>query len=219
MGKKSIIRSTVMVTVITFGIKLLGLVKQSILASVCGATFETDAFFVGSGVIVSLCYVIYFAITTSLLVIHTDILHKEGRSRSNDIINATLRAFIPFSLCITIIIYCFAPLISRFLAPTYNTDQLLVLSKYIKIMSFASVLWCYYMIINVVLETEKIFVPGKMQGFFQNLFLIVGALVFYPRYGIKTLIYAFIISGIAESILVTLCARKYFKVVFYRIND
>lgn len=42
--KYSIIGSTLQLTVAVFVIKILGLVKKSLIAAVCGATAETDAF-------------------------------------------------------------------------------------------------------------------------------------------------------------------------------
>lgn len=216
--KRGIIHSTILVTMVTFLIKFLGLVKQSVLAAVCGATSETDAFFVGSGVIVSLCIVIYSAISISLLSIHTDVLLKEGREKSNDLINAVLRVFIPISLGITMIFFMFATPIGKILAPSYKGEQLQLLSHYIQVMSSAFILWCYYLTINVVLETDKIFMPGKMQGLFQNVFTIGAALLLYPKYGVQVLLYAFLLSGLAQCILVTWCSRKLFKFVFHKVD-
>ena len=215
---RGIIHSTILVTMITFLIKFLGLVKQSVLAAVCGANAETDAFFVGSGVIVSLCIVIFSAISISLLSVHTDVLLKEGREKSNDLINAVLRVFIPISIAITLIFFVFSTPIGKLLAPSYEGEQLQLLSHYIQVMSSAFILWCYYLTINVVLETDKVFTPGKMQGLFQNVFLIIAAVLLYPKYGVRVLLYAFLLSGLAQCILVTWCARKQFKFVFHKIN-
>lgn len=219
MGKQnSILKSTISVTFITFTIKFLGLIKQSVLAAVCGANAETDAFFVGSGVLVSLCVVIFSAISISLLSIHTETLLKNGRKEANDLINGVLRVFIPISLGITIIFYLFSTQIGKILAPSYEGEQLLLLSHYIQVMSSAFILWCYFLTINVVLETDKVFLPGKMQGLFQNIFLIIAALLLYPKYGIKVLLYAFLLSGLAQCVLVTWCARRQFRFVFHRIK-
>ena len=216
--KRGIVHSTILVTMVTFFIKFLGLVKQSVLAAVCGATAETDAFFVGSGVIVSLCIAIFSAISISLLSVHTDVLLKDGREKSNDLINAVLRVFIPISLGITLVFYIFAAPIGKLLAPSYKGEELKLLVHYIQVMSSAFILWCYFLTINVVLEADKVFTPGRMQGLFQNGFLIIAALLLYPKYGVKVLLYAFLLSGIAECILVTWFARKQFKFVFYKIN-
>lgn len=216
--KQGVIKSTIFVTMITFVIKFLGLLKQSVIAAVCGANSETDAFFVGSGVIVSLCIVIFSAISISLLSIHTDVLLKEGRDKSNELINAVLRVFIPISIGITLIFFVFSTPIAKILAPSYEGEQLQLLSHYIQVMSSAFIMWCYYLIINVVLETDKVFIPGKMQGLFQNVFLIIAALLFYKKYGVQVLLYAFLLSGLAQCVLVTCCTRSQLKVVFHRIN-
>ena len=46
--EKKILLSTLQVTLITLFAKFLGLVKQSVLAASCGATMETDAFFIAT---------------------------------------------------------------------------------------------------------------------------------------------------------------------------
>ena len=219
MGNRNgIIQSTVAVTAITFIIKLLGLIKQAVIAAYCGATIETDAFFIATGILTQLCVVIFSAISISLLTIHTNVLVKEGREKSNDLINGVLRVFLPLSLLLSIAFFFGAPIAAKIFAPSYTGKELSVLIHYIRIMSCAFVLWCYYLIINVVLETDKKFLPGRGQAFFQNVFLIVGAVFLYKKYGMPILVYGFLLSGLAECILVTWCARKQFKLVFHKIH-
>ena len=216
--QNKLIKSTIVITFITFLTKLLGLIKQSVLAAVCGATAEMDAYFVGSGVLVSLCGVFFSVNSIFLLSLHTDVLFKEGREKSNDLINSVLRIFIPISIGITLIFFVFSTPIAKLLAPSYGNEQTKLLSHYIQVMSFSFILWCYYLTINVVLETDKRFIPGKMQGVFQNVVLIVVALLFYPKYGVRVLLYAFLLSGLIQCLLVTWCARKQFKFVFHKVN-
>ena len=217
-GRKSILLSTITLTGITFFIKLLGLIKQSVLAAYCGASSETDAFFIATGIITQLCVVIFSAISVSLLTIHTNTLVKEGRQKSNELINGVLRVFIPISFGISILFFIGVPIAAKVFAPSYSIEELSVLSHYIRIMSCAFMLWCYYLIINVVLETDKRFLPGRGQAFFQNLFLIISALFLYKKFGMAVLVYGFLLSGLAECVLVTFCARKQFKLVFHKIN-
>lgn len=208
---KQLIVSTIQVSAITLFIKFLGLVKQSVLAAYCGATMETDAFFISTGTMVNLCVIIFSAISVSLLSIHAEVLIKDGREKANELINSTLRVFLPIAFMLSCAFYIGAPIVSKVLAPTYQQEQLQVLSRNIRALSIAFVFWCYYLTINVVLETDKEFLPGKGQGFFQNIFLILGAVFLYPEYGIDILVGAFLLSGIAECVLVTWCARKRFK--------
>lgn len=213
----SIFKSTIYVTAVTFFIKFLGLIKQTVLAASCGANDETDAFFIASGVLLSLCLMIFSAISISLLSIHTDTLIHKGRGASNDLINASLRVFLPVSLLLTIFFIAFSPYVAKFLAPTYRAEQLATLAKYIRLMSCVFILWCYYLTVNVILETDKEFIPGRCQGLFQNVFLIIAALFFYKSHGMFSLVLAFIASGVAECILVTWFARRRLKFIFHKL--
>ena len=216
---RSIIYSTLQVTIITVLIKMLGLVKQSVLASICGATNETDIFFIVTGVLVSLSSIIFSAISISLLTFYTNRLAKEGRQSANRLINATLRSFLPIAILISIFFCWFSKDIGHVLAPSYNDKELVIMGKYIKLMSVSFVFWCYYLIINVILENDKCFLPGRLQGLFQNLFIIIGATFFYRKYGIVALIYAFVLSGLCQCIVVTWCARNDFKFIFTKLNE
>ncbi len=215
--EKKILLSTLQVTLVTLFVKFLGLVKQSVLASYCGATRETDAFFIATGTVVNLSTIAFSAISISLLTIHTNILVREGREKSNDLINAVLRVFIPISVCFAALFYFEAPIVAKILAPAYQGEEIQLLSGYIKTMSISFVLWCYFLTVNVILETDKQFIQGKGQGFFQNVFLILGAVLLYPKLGMDVLVYAFLLSGLAQCILVTWCARGRFKVVFRKL--
>lgn len=215
---KSILTSTLYVTLLTFLIKFLGLVKQSVLAAFCGATDDTDAFFITSGVLLQLCTMIFSAISISLLTVHTQTLVNKGREMSNDLINAVLRYFLPISVLITLIFLIGAPYVARFLAPLYSESQIENLAHYIRLMSCVFVLWCYYLTINVILETDKEFIPGRGQGFFQNIFLIIAAIFLFQSYGMESLIWSFILSGLAECVLVTWCARKRFRIIFNKLK-
>ncbi len=122
--------------------------------------------------IVALCTVFFSSISISLLSMHTNRLLKEGRDASNNLINAVSKDIYPNCFCYYNHIRFVLDQISRILAPSYEGAQLQDLSSYIRIIAIVFVFSCYYQIINVVLETDKRFLPGKGQAFFQNLFVI-----------------------------------------------
>lgn len=212
--KYSIIGSTLQLTVAVFVIKILGLVKKSLIAAVCGATAETDAFFIASEVIVALCTVFFSSISISLLSMHTNRLLKNGRESSNNLINAVLRVFIPIAGIIAVVFVCFSNEISKILAPSYEDAQLQDLAEYIKIMAIMFVFSCYYLIINVVLETDKRFLPGKGQALLQNLFVIIATVLFYPSLGVSVLLWAFVLAGFLQCLQITWNAKNSFQFQF-----
>lgn len=207
----SIGESAIKVTAIMFLIKLLGVIKQSVIASVCGTSGETDAYFIAVGVITALCSILFSAVSVSLLSMHTERLLINGRKSANNLINAVLRTYIPISIFVAIIFAVFAPLIAKGLAPSYIGEQLNTLIWYIRIMSSLFVFTCYYLILNVILETDKQFLPGKGQGVFQNLFIIIAAVFFYKQMGMSALLYAVVLAGLVQCVQITWNARKLFK--------
>ena len=218
MKQKSIVASTLQVSIAFFFIKILGVIKQTLIAAICGATAKTDAYFVATGVTVALCSVIFSSVSISLLSMHTERLISKGRESSNNLINASLRVFIPISIGIALFLVVCAPFVAKFLAPSYQGDQLQTLVKYIREMSVMFVFCCYYLIVNVVLETDKRFLPGKGQSLLQNLFICIAVVVFYPKFGMSALIYAFLLAGAVQCIQITWNARHKF-IFLIRINS
>lgn len=214
MAKKkenSIIDSTLQLTIVVLFIKILGLLKKSIIAAVCGVNAETDAFFIASEVIIALCTVFFSSISVSFLSMYTQRLRDKGRDSANNLINAILRIFIPIAVLILLIFIFCSKDISELLAPSYEGYQLQDLSEYIAIIAVMFVFSCYSLIINVVLETDKKFLPGKGQAFFQNIFVIIAAILFYPQKGIYALLWAFVIAGFIQCVQITWNSRKTFK--------
>ena len=211
--KNKIVAATLQVSGALLLIKLLGVLKQSLIASICGATAETDAYFVASGIIIHLCGIAFSAVSISLLSMYTERLLSKGRESANNLINAVLRVFMPISVCITVLFVAFSPLLAKLFAPSYQGEQKQMLAYFIRIMSVMFVFTCYFLIVNVVLETDKRFLPGKGQSFFQNLFICIALVTIYPVFGISALIYAFLLAGIVQCIQITWNARRQFKFV------
>ncbi len=208
---KSIASMTFQVMAITLTIKILGLLKQVIIAAVCGATSETDAYFIASGIILALSAVFFSAVSISFLSMYSERLIKEGRGSANNLISVVLKVFVPISIIISIVFFVAAPVFAKVFAPSYTGDQLTTLTSYIRIMSVMFVFSCYTLIINVPLEADKRFLPGRFQNLIQNCFVIIAALILYKPYGIKALLFAFIAAGIVQCIQISVSARKIFS--------
>lgn len=215
-NNRSILFSSIIVTIATFTIKFLGLLKQSVIAACCGANANTDAFFVATGIIGQLAVVVFSAISITLLSMYTRERATASEEEANKLINSTLFVFLPISAALSVAFFMLSKPIAFILAPTYTHEQLRLLIHYIRIMSVAFIPWCYYLSVNVVLEANNSFIPGKGQGFFQNVFLILAAVFLFPKLGMDVLVYAFLLSGITEALFVTACAKKYYS---FRISN
>lgn len=206
---RKILISSILVSGYLLLIKVAGLIKQSIVAAKFGSTFETDAFFISSGIVYSFGIAIFSAISISLLTIYTR-YKKQNPSMANRLISDVIKVYFPVAILFAALFFCTSGIIARFIAPSYSEEQLMILSHYIKIMSISLCPLCLYLILNVLLESNKQFIQGRSYALFQNMFIIIAALLFSTGYGIKSLLIAYVLAALAEFVLVAYYARHLF---------
>ena len=206
---RKIVKASIQVAVVVLIIKLLGLVKQSAIAMFCGANYQTDLYFLASSFIVQLCSVIFSSITISLLTLYTG--EKENVEKQHDLINSVLRIVIPICLAICLLFIFLSDVFAFILAPSYDPEQIATLSNYIKLLAVIFIFNGYFLTINVVLESNKKMVFGKIISLLQNLFTIIAVIFLYNKIGISSLFFAIIASNVISCLLITFRVRKLFK--------
>ena len=212
LTKKSIFMSSFALTLFVVFIKFLGLVKHIVMSKMIGANFETDAFYIATGVIGHLSILLFSSLSITLLSLYAERKEKKGVESATGLIKSSYRLFIPIALIVTLIFYSFSPIIAHLLVPSYEGEQLAILVKYIKIMSLSFIPCCYSLIGNVVLEERKTFIPGRLKDFFQHLFVILGAIFFYKTFGVVSLVYLFFFASVAQAVIIFIKTRKQYKI-------
>ena len=135
MAKKtrSIIATTAILSVLTLAFKILGFVKQAVIAYYFGTTFETDIYNVAFNFVGSLTSAFVRAITLSLVSIYTHCLVQKGRDAASRLLSACLELLIPVVLLVLLIANIFTPQIAGLLAHSYSADESLMLQHYLHI--------------------------------------------------------------------------------------
>ena len=211
MKEKSIFSSALKLSTLLFVSKLAGLLKQMMIVAICGTTYQTDVYFVATGVLFALSSILFSAFSTPLLTIHTERLINGGRERSNALINASLKVTVPVSLLITGLIISFAPYVAKGLAPSFEGEQLALLIRAVRVMAFIFTFGGIYFVVGIILETEKDFLPGRCINLFQNVFVALATIFLFPDYGIMSMIYAFVAAVAVQMILILWKTRKLFR--------
>ncbi|MCR5458620.1 MAG: polysaccharide biosynthesis C-terminal domain-containing protein [Acetatifactor sp.] len=210
MKEKSIFSSALKLSTLLFASKIAGLLKQMMIVAICGTTYQTDVYFVATGVLFALSSILFSAFSTPLLAIHTERLINGGRERSNALINASLKVTVPVSLLITGLIISFAPYVARGLAPSFEGEQLELLIRAVRVMAFIFTFGGFYFVVGIILETEKDFLPGRFVNLIQNVLVALATIFLFPDYGIMSMIYAFVAAVAIQMILIFWKTRKLF---------
>lgn len=205
-----LIRSAFSLTAFVLLVKILGLVKQIVLASAAGITMEMDAFYLAGNTMNHISDLMFSAISISALSIYTERLTNEGIKEANRLISTILKVLIPAAVLLSLFFTLFSGSAASFFAPGFKAEELNILSQYFRILAPMLIMVVYSKTLNVVLENHNTFIPGKFRPFLQNIVVILGALLFYPKYGTISLTYGFLVASILQATQITLFALKHY---------
>ena len=127
----SIIKSTLFISIFTIFSKVLGLVKQVVISSIGGASLETDAYSISTGIFGQIVTLIFSAVSVSALTLYVEIKEKKGKTEASNFIKTLLMTLIPFSIILAIIVFLLSDQFATFLASSNDLNYIRLLSKYI----------------------------------------------------------------------------------------
>ena len=132
---KSIVSTTIVITILSMFFKVLGFVKQAVIAYYFGTNVDTSAYFVAFGFVGTLSSAFIRAITLSLVSIYTHTLVNKGRDAASKVISACLELLVPIVIIVTVLAYIFTPLISSLLSVgwTDSPEKIEQLQTYLRI--------------------------------------------------------------------------------------
>ncbi len=211
--EKKIVNTTFYITLIGVITKLIGFVKQTVIANFYGATGQTDAFFLSSGFVSDTSYLICTTLSITFLSMYIDSKNNETEEKRSAFTSSVIMVFEMLAFFVGVLIYVFSPQISSFLAVGYDADQLVSVVKYMHLFSFLIMLQVLITIWGTVLNAEKKFLPYQMIGAIQSIVIIFSIFCFSGKFGIYALVVSFILAYFCQFLFLCLFAKKYIRVV------
>lgn len=212
--KNLILRSTTAVMAVILCSKLLGFLRQTVIAGVFGSNQATDIFFISSDFILSFSGAVTNTLVTALVTIFISISVKEGKESAERLLSRILTLFLLCAAILVFVLFLFAPTVGKIIAPAYDGAQLQILSKYLRIFSVAFIFTAFQSTYTSVLNANNIFVPGKLYGIVYNPIAIVLILLFGETMGIPVLFYSYYIANILYTLFLAFRSRKHVNFYF-----
>lgn len=206
---RSIFKTVFSVSSILLFAKLLGFVKQIIVSNAFGATIDTDIISLSQGVITDFEYIISQTMLTAFVPIYIAIKEIGGNERH--FVANVLKIFVIVSIIISTLIFAFAPLISKILAPSYQGDVAESLVYNVRIYAFSLVILTLIAIYNALLKANKIFLPGEIISVNQSLAFIICVLMFGSTLGVEALIISFFVYIFINILYLGAFSKKYWS--------
>lgn len=189
--------------------KILGFVKQMVVADIFGTTIETDLINLSQEFVGNIQYLLVQSLLTALVTVYI-YSREEGRDAAGRLATDAFKVFSLIAAAVIIVSICASPLLARILAPTYDEANSAVLARYLRLFTPMLLPFVWVAIGNALLHAEKRFIPGEMTSVFQSLWITLIVLLLHRRMGLGTLIISFCVYPLWNCGYIAVLSRKYF---------
>ena len=153
---------------------------------------------------------VFSSLSVTLLTMYVN-ERERGEIYANGLVSSALKLFVPISAAIALLMCLFSDAIAYVLAPAYSIGERGVVSNQLQLLSVVAFLYCPYLILNAVLEANKVFLAGRALALFQSLLLIVAAVFFSNGGNVLSLVAAFALASVVNLIYIVVRSSKYFS--------
>lgn len=176
MKKGKIIKSTVIIMIITLLSRFIGLFRDILIAHHFGANEYTDAYKLATAVPETIFMIIGLAISTTFLPMLSKVLVKNGKEAMNKFANNIINLLLVISIIIFAVSSFFPGTIANILTPENKIIVLLIPLIKIALINilFLSVNACF----TAILQVNEDFIIPSILGLFFNLPIIIYLLIF-----------------------------------------
>lgn len=212
LSKKSQATKTVMMlAVFSFLSKILGFVREALIASKYGAGSNTDAFFLALTTIGMFAGVVTNSVGTTLIPVLSEVEQKEGKEGKQNHLNNFVNIISIASVIMTAIAIVFAPVLLKVLAVGFDDEafELVVLLSRIgaPTILFSAVIGVY----RGYLQSEGMFKESAWAQLVNNIVLITFLVFLSSRFDVRGLMVAYVVAQAAPLVpqMVSLKSKNY----------
>lgn len=201
-SKKNYGKITIALIVMLMIGKLLGLFRDSYIASVYGSSSMTDVFFLVNTTITLMAGLISQAINTCAIPILSEIKADPNRDKLN-YVNNLLHVISACSVILIICILIFINPITSLLAPGFDDTQLILMKQLIYIGLPCLIFYSIVGVRRAYLQSEGSFVESGITDLVLNITYVLALIFISEKYGI----YVLMISALAATIVQAVVQR------------
>ncbi len=198
MKENNVMRATTAVMAVTLLSRLLGFVRQSMIASIYGANQTVDIYFTASDFFIGVSAAFTTALTAALVNIYIRVRLNNGEKQANRTASGMMTFYFLFGIAAVGLFVLAAPLLARILAPGYDAAGLAELTKFLRIYSLALIFSGFQSILAAVLNARNSFVPANLYGLIYNPLAIIMMLFGSQNLGIYAVVIAYMIGNLIQ---------------------
>ena len=215
--KKSILKATILVFVLSLVAKIFGFLKSILQASYFGATEYTDAFNIANGFVENILFMLMTAISVAFVPLY---IRKKQENTQKRFATITITLTAVATVVFSVILLLLAPFIVKILAPTYSLEQQAITVSFFRILVSGMVFALTANMYASLLNAEKIYGFSALGSVINSVALIVFIVLFADSIGVWVLVFAVPVSFLIQWIVLNIRGRKFASISFkYGIYD
>ncbi|MGI6685258.1 MAG: murein biosynthesis integral membrane protein MurJ [Bacillota bacterium] len=187
MEVKNTAKAAFIIIMITLVSKVMGFIREMVIAAGFGASFYTDAYVVALTIPAILFASFSRALQTTFIPIFNELLYQREKKEAFFFANSALTVVLVIMLILSGLAFLFMPQITNIIAPGFQGEVHQLTVTLARIMVSAGCIWGIVGIAGGMLNSFKIFGPPAAAGIIYNVFIIGTVLIFGSSLGIKGL--------------------------------
>ncbi len=199
--KQSITEATILITLLATFSRILGFLREMMIAAFFGAGKFIDSFVVAQGVPSILAGLVAGAISSVFIPLYAEWREKYGEEESKRFANILLSNIFIILLFVTILSYLLSPIIINILAPGFS-EETRNLSIYLLYIMLPSVIfWGIYGLISGIFNSQRSFFLPNFSGVMGNLIFITLIFFLHKSFGVYVLAWGSLVNVVFQYVI------------------
>ena len=199
--------ASLLISILSVLSMILGLIRNSLFASIYGSTAETDAYYIAYNITNALVASLSSCLVSIFYSYYVEKRNKSFKERT-DFTSGYVTLIFVISVFVSLCFLFLAPIIVKIVAPSYNEEQTITTVTLLRLFQFFPLFNMITAVLNSILDQNKKYVGAQLFGLIGNI-LSIFILVFFAEYiGIKAMITAVTISSMVQMIFLLMKTQK-----------
>lgn len=209
---KNLTRSAVCVMAVLLLSKVLGFVREILLAYQFGTSYIVDAYAVSSTLPAVLLNLFSSGFSDSYVTVYARI---QEDSIKKTFFNSAVTCLTILALVVAALGYAFSGEIAHLLAPGYDDTSMALLRQFVSIIVFALPFMTVFSLFSAELSTQDDFITANILGFIGSNLIIIAGILIAARTKVENLVIGEVVAWAMMSILLAIYARRTYAVRFH----
>lgn len=209
---KSAAKATTGAIIVTAIGKVLGFVRNAMLAALFGATSQTDAFYMAINIHTMFTDLAGTGITANIVPMRTQAISEDGKQRADQFTSTLLYLLLLLTSVVAIISFFAAPSIVKFIASDFTEPQKALTANMLRIFAPLMLVSGICLFLSSVLNAHHKYIQVHLAAIPLSLGWLIMPLLFHREWGIYAMTAGYVVGMVAQLFVLLPSLRGVYRI-------